>query len=66
MQLLLKALQHDTHPAAADHFDDLVLAQPPEHRRVLTRFETIDGEVGRESSRVVIMSRLETRSLAVR
>ncbi len=55
MQLLLKALQHDTHSAATDHFDDLVLAQPSEHRRVLTRFENIDGKVGGEPSRFVIV-----------
>ena len=46
LQLLLKTFEHNPHAAATDDLDDFVLAQPTEHRRIVTWFKAVHREVG--------------------
>ena len=41
-------------PPRADHRHDLVIPQPTEQRGIITRFEKVDGEVGREVRGLVV------------
>jgi RNA polymerase sigma factor (sigma-70 family) len=47
IQLTLITLQHDTHSTTADQFENLILAQPPNHGRIVGRIEEIECEFDR-------------------